>query len=139
MYMDRNIGGTAPEPTDDEPLYAARKTLYPQKVNGTFRRIKWGVLVATLGVYYLLPFVRWDRGPNAPDQAVLIDLTGRRFYFFFIEIWPQEVYYITGLLNSCGNSAVPDERGRRTGVVRVSVSTNGLDGPVLRHRAVRRG
>ena len=73
MYMDRNIGGTAPEPTDDEPLYAARKTLYPQKVNGTFRRIKWGVLVATLGVYYLLPFVRWDRGPNAPDQAVLID------------------------------------------------------------------
>ena len=21
-----------------------------------------------------------------------------RFYFFFIEIWPQEVYYFTGLL-----------------------------------------
>jgi cytochrome c oxidase accessory protein FixG len=42
--------------------------------------------------------VRWDRGPNAPDQAVLIDLSGERFYFFFIEIWPQEVYYLTGLL-----------------------------------------
>jgi cytochrome c oxidase accessory protein FixG len=98
MYMDRDIGGAGAEPTDDAPLYAARKTLYPQKVKGTFRTIKWSVLVATLGVYYLLPFVRWDRGPNAPDQAVLIDLAGRRFYFFFIEIWPQEVYYITGLL-----------------------------------------
>jgi cytochrome c oxidase accessory protein FixG len=51
-----------------------------------------------LGVYYLLPFVRWDRGPGAPDQAVLVDFPGRRFYFFFIELWPQEVYYFTGLL-----------------------------------------
>jgi hypothetical protein len=42
--------------------------------------------------------VRWDRGPNAPDQAVLVDFTSNRFYFFFIEIWPQEVYYLTGLL-----------------------------------------
>ena len=56
------------------------------------------MLLVTLGIYYLTPFVRWDRGPNAPDQAVLIDLPNRRFYFFFIEIWPQEVYYLTGLL-----------------------------------------
>jgi polyferredoxin len=27
----------------------------------------------TLGIYYLLPFVRWDRGPDAPSQAVLVD------------------------------------------------------------------
>ena len=52
----------------------------------------------TLGVYYITPWIRWDRGPSAPDQAVLIDFPGRRFYFFFIEIWPQEVYYLTGLL-----------------------------------------
>jgi cytochrome c oxidase accessory protein FixG len=86
------------EPDDDEPLYAARKKIYPQRVSGTYRRIKWAVLILALGIYYLLPFVRWDRGPNAPDQAVLIDFTTRRFYFFFIEIWPQEVYYLTGLL-----------------------------------------
>ncbi len=86
------------ENPDDEPLYAARKKIYPQHVNGTFRRIKWAVLIVTLGIYYFLPFVRWDRGPNAPGQAVLLDLPGRRFYFFFIEIWPQEVYYLTGLL-----------------------------------------
>jgi cytochrome c oxidase accessory protein FixG len=82
----------------DLSLYAETKKIYPQKVAGTFRRIKWIVLFITLGIYYGLPFVRWDRGPHAPDQAVLIDLPGRRAYFFFIEIWPQEVYYLTGLL-----------------------------------------
>lgn len=82
----------------DGPLYESRRQLYVQSVHGRFRRIKWAVLALTLGVYYLLPFVRWDRGPNAPDQAVLIDFPARRFYFFFIEIWPQEVYYLTGLL-----------------------------------------
>jgi cytochrome c oxidase accessory protein FixG len=87
-----------PEPDDDLPLYAARQRIYPQRVSGTFRRIKWIVLYITLGLYYLLPFVRWDRGPNAPDQAILVDFPSRRFYFFFIEIWPQEVYYLTGLL-----------------------------------------
>ena len=46
----------------------------------------------------MLPFLRLDRGPNEPSQAVLVDLAHRRFYFFFIEIWPQEVYYFTGLL-----------------------------------------
>jgi len=88
-----------PDQTDDEPpLYSTRTKIYPQRVHGTFRRVKWAVLFVTLGIYYLLPFVRWDRGPNAPHQAVLIDFPNRRFYFFFIEIWPQEVYYLTGLL-----------------------------------------
>ena len=92
------VGATEPDPPDDGPLYVARQNIYPQRVSGTFRRVKWQVLFITLGIYYLLPFVRWDRGPNAPSQAVLIDFPSRRFYFFFIEIWPQEVYYITGLL-----------------------------------------
>ncbi|MDJ1158028.1 cytochrome c oxidase accessory protein CcoG [Chelatococcus sp. SYSU_G07232] len=82
----------------DGPLYEARRKIYPQRVTGAFRRIKWIVLFITLGIYYFLPFVRWDRGPNAPAQAVLVDFPNRRFYFFFIEIWPQEVYYLTGLL-----------------------------------------
>jgi cytochrome c oxidase accessory protein FixG len=55
-------------------------------------------MAVTLAIYYLVPWIRWDRGPHAPDQAVLVDLAHERFYFFFIEIWPQEVYYITGLL-----------------------------------------
>jgi cytochrome c oxidase accessory protein FixG len=89
---------TSVDAHDDGPLYAPGKRVFPQSVRGTFRTVKWAVLAVTLGIYYGLPFVRWDRGPNAPDQAVLVDFPGRRFYFFFIEIWPQEVYYLTGLL-----------------------------------------
>ncbi len=55
-------------------------------------------MIITLGIYYITPFLRWDRGPNAPDQAVLIDLSAPRAYWFWIEIWPQEVYILTGIL-----------------------------------------
>jgi cytochrome c oxidase accessory protein FixG len=79
-------------------LYAKREKIYPKEAHGTFRTIKWIVMAVTLGIYYLLPWVRWDRGPHLPDQAVLLDLPSRRFYFFFLEIWPQEFYYVTGLL-----------------------------------------
>jgi len=83
---------------DTRELYKKREPIYPKLAHGKFRTVKWLVMAVTLGIYYLIPFLRWDRGPDAPDQAVLVDFAGRRFYFFFIEIWPQEVYYITGLL-----------------------------------------
>ena len=79
-------------------LYASRPRIHPKLAQGTYRRLKWIVMAVTLGIYYLTPWLRWDRGPNAPDQAVLLDFPARRFYFFFIEIWPQEIYYVTGLL-----------------------------------------
>ncbi len=93
-----SAAGLAVTGGEEEPLYAPHKKIYPKTVSGRYRTIKTSLLIATLGIYYLLPFVRWNRGLNAPDQAVLIDFPSRRFYFFFIEIWPQEVYYITGLL-----------------------------------------
>jgi len=79
-------------------LYAARVKVYPKRAHGTFRNIKWIVMAVTLSIYYLVPWLRWDRGPHLPDQAVLVDFPSRRFFFFFLEIWPQEFYYITGLL-----------------------------------------
>jgi len=79
-------------------LYKKREPIYPKLVHGRFRALKWFLLFATLGVYYLLPWVRWQRGPGEPNQAVLVDFAGGRFYFFFIEIWPSELYYVTGLL-----------------------------------------
>ncbi|MFM7344295.1 MAG: cytochrome c oxidase accessory protein CcoG [Tagaea sp.] len=80
------------------PLYVSRIKVHPKDVSGTFRRLKWAVLAFCLTVYYLAPFLRWDRGATAPDQAILIDLPGRKAYFFMLEIWPQEVYFLTGLL-----------------------------------------
>jgi len=79
-------------------FYKSRVPIYPKLVHGTYRKIKWVVMAVTLAIYYLMPWIRWDRGPSAPTQAVLVDLAHERFYFFFIELWPQEVYYITGLL-----------------------------------------
>ncbi|HYB06235.1 MAG TPA: 4Fe-4S binding protein, partial [Methyloceanibacter sp.] len=88
------------EPPGDsnESLYAPRVKIYPKRAHGRFRTIKWIVMAVTLGIYYLVPWIRWDRGPYLPDQAVLIDFPARRFFFFFLEIWPQEFYYVTGLL-----------------------------------------
>ncbi len=79
-------------------LYKKREKIYPRRVRGTFRSLKWLVMTITLAIYYLAPWLRWDRGAEAPGQAILIDIPARRFYFFFIEIWPQEIYYITGIL-----------------------------------------
>ncbi|GAA6202003.1 cytochrome c oxidase accessory protein CcoG [Aquicoccus sp. SU-CL01552] len=83
-------------------LYAAREPIYPRRVSGKFRSMKWVLLTLMLGLYYITPWIRWDRGPSLPDQAVLLDLANRRFYFFWIEIWPHEFYFVAGLLIMAG-------------------------------------
>jgi len=83
-------------------LYAAREPVFPKKVYGNFRNLKWVIMIITLGIYYVTPWIRWDRGPNLPDQAVLLDLGSRRFFFFWIEIWPHEFYFVAGLLVMAG-------------------------------------
>ena len=61
-----------------QPLYAARKKIFPKRATGRFRQFKWLVMAITLGIYYLTPWLRWDRGAFAPHQAVLLDLANRR-------------------------------------------------------------
>lgn len=95
-------GGGSGSVPPSEPLYEKRQKIFPKSVKGRFRRFKWLFMVVALAIYYLTPWIRWDRGPHAPDQAVLIDLSARRFYFFFIEIWPQEFFFVAGLLLMAG-------------------------------------
>ena len=83
---------------DDRPLYVDRVAIHPKLVHGTFRNLKWIVMVLTLAFYYLVPWLRWDRGPTLPNQAVLIDFADQRLFFGPMEIWAQEFYYVTGLL-----------------------------------------
>ena len=93
----------SPEPAPGHlDLYAKRKAVFPKAVDGRFRRFKWLVMVVTLAIYYGTPWLRWDRGPYAPDQAVLLDLGNRRFFMFGIEIWPHEFYFVAGLLIMAG-------------------------------------
>lgn len=84
--------------SDSITFFAAQKRIYPRDIWGRYRKLKWLAMGVLLAIYYFVPWIRWDRGPHAPDQAILIDMPARRAYFFWIEIWPQEVFYITGLL-----------------------------------------
>ncbi|WP_374633108.1 cytochrome c oxidase accessory protein CcoG [Paracoccus sp. (in: a-proteobacteria)] len=91
------------QPDIDPPqLYAAREPIFPRRVKGWYRNLKWVIMAVTLAIYYIAPWIRWDRGPNLPDQAVLVDLANRRFFFFWIEIWPHEFYFVAGLLVMAG-------------------------------------
>ena len=97
--MDMNVKKIdEPRQEAKEVLYASRVKIQPQNISGMFRQLKWATLSVLLALYYGLPWLRWDRGPGVPDQAILADMTGRRLFIFNIEIWPQEIYYLTGLL-----------------------------------------
>ena len=93
---------THSDPPTPTGLYVAREPIFPRRVRGTFRTLKWWLLAMMLGLYYVLPWIRWDRGASLPDQAVLLDLANRRFFFFMIEIWPHEFYFVAGLLIMAG-------------------------------------
>ncbi|WAT18180.1 cytochrome c oxidase accessory protein CcoG [Aurantiacibacter sp. MUD11] len=95
----------SPEPKLHKSLlgtYQERAKVHPKRIDGFYRRFKWLVMLVTLAIYYGTPWIRWDRGPYAPDQAVLVDLANRRFYMFGIEIWPHEFYFVAGLLIMAG-------------------------------------
>ncbi|MDX1921754.1 MAG: cytochrome c oxidase accessory protein CcoG [Alphaproteobacteria bacterium] len=79
-------------------FFEKARRIYPKDITGTFRRLKWAVMAVLLAIYYFTPFIRFDRGPHVPSQAILIDMEGRRAYFFMFEIWSQEVYYFAGIL-----------------------------------------
>ncbi len=83
---------------EERSLYATRQKVHPKLAHGAFRRLKWILMAVTLAIYYAVPWLRWNRGPDLPDQAVLLDMEHERFFLFGLEIWPQEFYYVTGLL-----------------------------------------
>lgn len=85
-----------------QKLFEKRKRVHNKRIDGPFRRFKWLVMLVALGIYYVTPWIRWNRGAYAPDQAVLVDIANRRFYMFDIEIWPHEFYFVAGLLIMAG-------------------------------------
>ena len=72
--------------------------IYPQSIEGKYRTRRNFFALLLLFVYFASSWLRWDRGEGLPSQALLIDLAGRKAYFFGIELWPDEIYYITLLL-----------------------------------------
>ncbi|MCG8562490.1 MAG: hypothetical protein MI824_22050, partial [Hyphomicrobiales bacterium] len=62
-------------------LYGVRQKIHAKRAYGTFRTVKWVVMAVTLGIYYGLPWLRWDRGEYLPDQAFLLDFANQRLFF----------------------------------------------------------
>jgi cytochrome c oxidase accessory protein FixG len=79
-------------------LFANRVRVYPKTVHGPIRQTKWVIVGLCLALYYLLPWLRWQRGPGQPTQAMLLDISNERFYFFNLELWPQDIWLLAGLL-----------------------------------------
>src|SRR5262249_46605889 len=94
VQLERNVTTAGP----DRSLYTNRLRVYPKAVQGPLRRLKCAILGLCLTIYYLLLWLRWDRGLGFPDQAVLLDIGHRKFYLFWIELWPQDIFVLTGLL-----------------------------------------
>ena len=86
------------EPPDDADaemvsLYQAHKKIYPRSVTGLFANWRWGMVFLTQLIFYGLPWLEWGQ-----RQAVLFDLTARRFYIFGLVLYPQDFIYLTGIL-----------------------------------------
>jgi len=80
-----------------DALYQQRIPIYPRSVTGRFRNFKWVVLGLAYGVYFLLPWLRWERNVG-PDQAVLFDIAGRKFYIFNLVAHAQDLFWLAGLM-----------------------------------------
>ena len=74
-------------------LYQKTKKIYPRAVSGWFAGWRWALVWATQLVFYGLPWLQWNE-----RQAVLFDLTARRFYIFGLVLYPQDFIYLTGIL-----------------------------------------
>ncbi|MFN3750014.1 MAG: cytochrome c oxidase accessory protein CcoG [Thiobacillus sp.] len=82
---------------DQVGLYQKRIPIFTRSVKGKFRRFKTTVLVLAYAVYFLLPWLPWER-LDAPAQALLFDLPGRRFLIFGLTVYPQDVIWLALLL-----------------------------------------
>ena len=91
--MSDSTGSAPADTVKTVSLYQAHKKIYPKAVRGTFARWRWIFVWLTQIVFYGLPWLNWgDR------QALLFELTSRRFYIFGLVFYPQDFIYLTSLL-----------------------------------------
>jgi len=78
-------------------LFEERIPIYPRSVQGRFRNLKWAILFLAYGVYFFLPWIRWNRD-SGTDQAVMFDIHDRIFYLFDMVVNPQDIFWLAGIL-----------------------------------------
>jgi len=95
---DQSPDRIRPASGGDVSLYAQARKIHPRAVKGANRSAKTVIAWLSILSVSLLPWLRWDRGAGHPDQAILFDFVAMRAYFLDTEIWPQEFYFLTGVL-----------------------------------------
>ena len=100
MTSPSSAGSPGAPKSDDhveQSLYAKAEKIYPREVHGLFARLRTLGVLGLLGLYYILPWMRWDG-----HQALLFDLPARKFYIFFVTLWPQDFFYLAVMLILAG-------------------------------------
>ena len=89
-------------------LYEKQRTIYPRSVHGWFSHWRWAMVWLTQLVFYGLPWITLNG-----RQAVLFELTSRRFYIFELVLYPQDFIYLTGhwCFRRSGSSSSPPSAG----------------------------
>ena len=62
------------EPPPEVGLYESAAKIYPREVEGRFANLSKLATYVLLGLFYLVPWLRWD-----DRQAILFDLPARKF------------------------------------------------------------
>ena len=83
----------APDPDVMVSLYEKQAKIYPRAISGWYARWRWLMVWLTQAVFYLLPWLQWNG-----RQAVLFDLTERRFFVLGLVLHPQDFIYLAALL-----------------------------------------
>ncbi len=89
------------EPADPvvAELYQKRQKVYPREISGRFARLRALAVWVLLGLFYVVPWVRWD-----DRQMVLFDLPARKFHILWFTFFPQDFLYLTFFLIICALS-----------------------------------
>lgn len=79
------------------PLQHKHIPIVTRSVKGRFRNFKTAVMVLAYSVYFILPWLPWARH-SAASQAVMFDLSSRRFFIFDLIVYPQDIFWLAMLL-----------------------------------------
>jgi len=97
---DEEIPAWQPEQTlrisdeeSDRLVSEATAKIYSRSVKGRFANWRIFMVLFTQLIYYGLPWLQWNG-----RQAFLLDLSARKFYFFGLVLWPQDIFYLAIIL-----------------------------------------
>lgn len=83
------------EPSQDltVSLYQAQQKIYPRTIKGVFNNYRWLAVWFTQIIFYGMPWLM-----HGDRQALLLDISGHRFYIFGLILYPQDLIYLAVIL-----------------------------------------